>query len=386
MSSDEIEKLYASLSLRDHEGPVCRLQDGLKDAGAKKMTLCLGGKLLSPDLINRDAFRSLIARIGEFKRVLTVKTTSHSYKATKKSWGGRFGNQNRRSTKRANNLVDEVHKFKQYNLLNSNGKKSSKVSYMDVSMVDRTLLCDNLGGGSGVRGEILGIDFISNSNNDLGHDLMPIYKEKVVNAVERSANLFETEKSLPNNGKDLMDNSSLCSISVSRPDGEPTLHDDMDRPHTPMPWGGLGVGSIKDCKILDNDCPRLSKNSINILLSNGIGPIGRDNDYQTRIKSSGLIEGRWKIAFRLKPVVGADSLTVVGGGGKRQNSLVDDGFNGDRKKSSDDSAIKSLSTTANSQSASHDVLCIAVTLVLEELMVDTTVVAMSHMAYSIGVV
>ena len=59
----EIEKLCASLSLKDREGPVRTRHNDLKDAGAQKMALCLAGKILSPDLINRVAFRSVIARI-----------------------------------------------------------------------------------------------------------------------------------------------------------------------------------------------------------------------------------------------------------------------------------------------------------------------------------
>ncbi|KAK2650551.1 hypothetical protein Ddye_018040 [Dipteronia dyeriana] len=63
MNAEEVGKLCASLSLTDREGPVHKLQDGLKIAEAQKLVLCLTGKFLSPNLINRDAFRTLIPKI-----------------------------------------------------------------------------------------------------------------------------------------------------------------------------------------------------------------------------------------------------------------------------------------------------------------------------------
>ncbi|TXG67435.1 hypothetical protein EZV62_008710 [Acer yangbiense] len=63
MGFEVIEKLCASLSLKDREGSIRKLQDELKVAGAQKMALCLVGKILSVDLVNREAFKSLISRI-----------------------------------------------------------------------------------------------------------------------------------------------------------------------------------------------------------------------------------------------------------------------------------------------------------------------------------
>ncbi|TXG72019.1 hypothetical protein EZV62_000598 [Acer yangbiense] len=51
------------MSLTEREGPVRRLQGMLKEVGAKKLALCLAGKILSREPINREAFCSLIVRI-----------------------------------------------------------------------------------------------------------------------------------------------------------------------------------------------------------------------------------------------------------------------------------------------------------------------------------
>ncbi|KAK4846646.1 hypothetical protein QYF36_020268 [Acer negundo] len=63
MGADEIAKLCSTLSLKGKKGPVWRLQDDLKVNGAKKLTHCLVGRIMSPNLVNRVAFRYVIAKI-----------------------------------------------------------------------------------------------------------------------------------------------------------------------------------------------------------------------------------------------------------------------------------------------------------------------------------
>ncbi|KAK2648552.1 hypothetical protein Ddye_016041 [Dipteronia dyeriana] len=55
------------MSLREREGPVRHLQDELKVAGERKMALCLAGRILSQDLISRDAFHSVTSRIWKIR-------------------------------------------------------------------------------------------------------------------------------------------------------------------------------------------------------------------------------------------------------------------------------------------------------------------------------
>ncbi|TXG57565.1 hypothetical protein EZV62_015394 [Acer yangbiense] len=78
MGSQEIERLCASLSLKDKEkeGPVHTLHGGLKENGALKMALCLAGKFLSPDMVNREAFRSVILRIWKLMEGVEVEVVT----------------------------------------------------------------------------------------------------------------------------------------------------------------------------------------------------------------------------------------------------------------------------------------------------------------------
>ncbi|TXG48431.1 hypothetical protein EZV62_027725 [Acer yangbiense] len=64
------------MSLTKREGPVRRLQGVLKEAGAKKLALCLAGKILSRESINREAFRSLIARIWKVQGGVEIEVIS----------------------------------------------------------------------------------------------------------------------------------------------------------------------------------------------------------------------------------------------------------------------------------------------------------------------
>ncbi|KAK2636682.1 hypothetical protein Ddye_031474 [Dipteronia dyeriana] len=73
-------RISASLSLKDGEDLVQRLQDELNIAGAQKMALCLAGRILSPDLINRDEFRSVISTIWKVDGDVEIEViTSNTY-------------------------------------------------------------------------------------------------------------------------------------------------------------------------------------------------------------------------------------------------------------------------------------------------------------------
>ncbi|TXG49311.1 hypothetical protein EZV62_025186 [Acer yangbiense] len=78
MGLEEIERLCASMSIKDREGPVRTLNAGLKMGGAQKMALCLAGKILSPDLVNMDAFRSLIARIWKVRGGVEIEVITNN--------------------------------------------------------------------------------------------------------------------------------------------------------------------------------------------------------------------------------------------------------------------------------------------------------------------
>ncbi|KAK2645879.1 hypothetical protein Ddye_021074 [Dipteronia dyeriana] len=79
MGSTEIEKLCASVSLKEREGPVPKLHANLKEEEAQKMALCLACKILLTDLIynlpllcmTKDIARFLGSIIGEVKEVDT---------------------------------------------------------------------------------------------------------------------------------------------------------------------------------------------------------------------------------------------------------------------------------------------------------------------------
>ncbi|KAK4857825.1 hypothetical protein QYF36_006859 [Acer negundo] len=62
MRFDDIAKLCANLTLLEREGPVRRLQEELKKAGAQRLALSLTGKVISNNLVNRDAFLGIMGR------------------------------------------------------------------------------------------------------------------------------------------------------------------------------------------------------------------------------------------------------------------------------------------------------------------------------------
>ncbi|TXG68846.1 hypothetical protein EZV62_003781 [Acer yangbiense] len=56
MDADEVERLCSALSIKESEGPVRSLDEGMKISRERKLTFCLVGKVLTTALINKDAF------------------------------------------------------------------------------------------------------------------------------------------------------------------------------------------------------------------------------------------------------------------------------------------------------------------------------------------
>ena len=63
MDAQEIAKLCENLSLKDKEGLLMPLQEGLRDDGGKRLALRLAGRIKSNKLVNRDALINLIPKI-----------------------------------------------------------------------------------------------------------------------------------------------------------------------------------------------------------------------------------------------------------------------------------------------------------------------------------
>ncbi|KAH7567701.1 hypothetical protein JRO89_XS07G0124700 [Xanthoceras sorbifolium] len=63
MEIGDIAELCSSLSIKEGDGPVNVLGEGLRNVGGQKMAVCLVGKVFADKLINRDAFRGVIGRI-----------------------------------------------------------------------------------------------------------------------------------------------------------------------------------------------------------------------------------------------------------------------------------------------------------------------------------
>ena len=67
MDAQEIAKLCENLSLKDKEGPLMPLREGLRDDGGKRLTLRLASRIKSNKLVNRDTFINLIPKIWRLR-------------------------------------------------------------------------------------------------------------------------------------------------------------------------------------------------------------------------------------------------------------------------------------------------------------------------------
>ncbi|KAK2658544.1 hypothetical protein Ddye_005077 [Dipteronia dyeriana] len=56
METDELERLCSALSIKELEGPVTTLDEGMKASRERKLALCMVGKVLTTYVVNKDAF------------------------------------------------------------------------------------------------------------------------------------------------------------------------------------------------------------------------------------------------------------------------------------------------------------------------------------------
>ncbi|TXG70631.1 hypothetical protein EZV62_005566 [Acer yangbiense] len=63
MNAEEVAKLCEALTLKEKEGPLMQLQEGMTNKGEKRLALRLAGKLLSSKPVNRDAFMAVMPKI-----------------------------------------------------------------------------------------------------------------------------------------------------------------------------------------------------------------------------------------------------------------------------------------------------------------------------------
>ncbi|KAL5773580.1 hypothetical protein ACOSQ2_013504 [Xanthoceras sorbifolium] len=63
MEIGDIAELCSSLSIKEGDGPITVLGEGLRHVGGQKMAGCLVGKVFANKMVSRDAFRGVIGRI-----------------------------------------------------------------------------------------------------------------------------------------------------------------------------------------------------------------------------------------------------------------------------------------------------------------------------------
>ncbi|KAL5742541.1 hypothetical protein ACOSP7_029273 [Xanthoceras sorbifolium] len=78
MDSDEITKIYASVSKVDVEAPVVRVDGILKEVGNRKLGLCLVGKVITNKQVNREAFRGIIPKIWRITQEFDIEVSKEN--------------------------------------------------------------------------------------------------------------------------------------------------------------------------------------------------------------------------------------------------------------------------------------------------------------------
>ncbi|KAK3205549.1 hypothetical protein Dsin_019595 [Dipteronia sinensis] len=78
IGSEDIAKLCANLTLLEIEGPVLRLQDGLKAAGLRRLALSLVGKVLTNRLVNCEVFIGVLRKIWRVKEGVEIEFVSNN--------------------------------------------------------------------------------------------------------------------------------------------------------------------------------------------------------------------------------------------------------------------------------------------------------------------
>ncbi|TXG66222.1 hypothetical protein EZV62_007497 [Acer yangbiense] len=73
MNENEIARLCASMTLKEREGPVRKLQADLKNDGLRRLATSLVGKVLSPKPVNRDGFRVVMRKIWKTRDEVEIE-------------------------------------------------------------------------------------------------------------------------------------------------------------------------------------------------------------------------------------------------------------------------------------------------------------------------
>ncbi|KAK2664984.1 hypothetical protein Ddye_003558 [Dipteronia dyeriana] len=72
----DLKTLCATMSLKELEGPVRKLEGDLKIDGERKLSLCLVGKVMANKLIHRDVFWRVLLRIWKLRKSIYVEVVS----------------------------------------------------------------------------------------------------------------------------------------------------------------------------------------------------------------------------------------------------------------------------------------------------------------------
>ncbi|KAL5865350.1 hypothetical protein ACOSQ3_002864 [Xanthoceras sorbifolium] len=78
MDTDAFSKLCARMKLSEEEGKTVNIDGVVKEDGLRKISLCLVGKLVTSKLTNREAFRSLIAKIWRTTQAVEVENVKEN--------------------------------------------------------------------------------------------------------------------------------------------------------------------------------------------------------------------------------------------------------------------------------------------------------------------
>ncbi|KAK2659159.1 hypothetical protein Ddye_005692 [Dipteronia dyeriana] len=73
MDAQEIAQLCASFSLKDRDGPMMPLREGLRNDGEKRLALRLAGRVKSNKMVNSEVFINIIMRIWRLKHCVDVE-------------------------------------------------------------------------------------------------------------------------------------------------------------------------------------------------------------------------------------------------------------------------------------------------------------------------
>ncbi|TXG70892.1 hypothetical protein EZV62_005827 [Acer yangbiense] len=74
MDVEDIERLCASLSFLENEGPVRILEDKLKMAAVQRISVSLVGKILTQKSVNREAFKIVIGKIWQVTKGMEIES------------------------------------------------------------------------------------------------------------------------------------------------------------------------------------------------------------------------------------------------------------------------------------------------------------------------